>query len=429
MVTTDKRKGGFRMSPKYDKLVYTRRLIGVILVIDILGEVLRRLLAITFAFWRQWKPLPQEPKRILVLRTEQIGDLVLSLPSFQALRKRFPDAYIAVLVQPVTASLLKFNPHVNEIIACKLPWYERRSHPARIKHPVKRVFASIAYHWRCLTTAISLGRQLSRYQFDVAVDLGGHIYSLLLMVMTKTPVRIGSPISGGKFLLTHWVLPEDRKHEVERCLDIVGLLGAQTSEPQLSLSWAPEDEVFVNEKLLEAGIQNERLLVAIHPFSVAPSKNWNVKAWAKVADWLVQQAKATVIFIGSAEDREKVDAIRQQMQKNAFNLCGQFSLLQLAALLGRCDLVIGVDSAPAHIAAAVGTPVISVWSSAYLPEKWAPRSPQIWVIRKQVPCADCRLEVCPKPVSCMDMITPEEVIAAAKEMLQEITATRRKSQQ
>lgn len=414
------------MSPRYDKLVYTRRLARIILPIDILGEVLRRLLAIPFAFWRQWKPLPQEPKRILVLRTEQIGDLVLSLPSFQALRKRFPDAYIAVLVQPVTAPLLKFNPHINEIIACKLPWSERKSHPTRVKHPVKRVFASIAYHWRCLTTAISLGRRLSRYQFDVAIDLGDHIYSLLLTAMTKAPVRIGSPITGGRFLLTHWVFPEDKKHEVERCLDIIGLLGVQTEKPQLSLSWAPEDEIFVNEKLLQMGIQNEGLLVAIHPFSVEPSRNWNVKAWAKVADWLAQQTKATVIFLGSAEDKEKVETIQRQMQGNAFNLCGQFSLLQLAALLSRCDLMIGVNSAPAHIAAAVGTPVISVWSSAYLPEKWAPHSPQISVIHKQVPCADCRLEVCPKPVSCMDMITPEEVISAAEQKLREIAATKHK---
>ncbi len=108
------------------------------------------------------------------------------------------------------------------------------------------------------------------------------------------------------------------------------------------------------------------------------------------------------------------------MRYQPLNLCGELSLLQLAALLKRCDLMIGVNSAPAHIAAAVGTPVVSVWSSAYLPEKWAPYTQNLCVVRKQVPCADCRLLKCPLPVSCMDMITPEEVITAVEKMLERI---------
>jgi len=401
---------------RYDKLVYTRRLIYAIAVIDTVGEVVRRFLSVFSPLWRQQVPIPV-PKRILLLRTEQIGDLVLATPAIKAVRESFPYAHIAVLAQSRTASLLKFNPDVNEIISCTLPWYERERHPIGIASPIKRVAATIQYHWRCLKAVFQLAHQLRRKQFDVAIDFGGHIYSLMVMATARIPVRIGDPRAGGKFLLTHPVTTDDKKHEVERCLDIVGILGVKTPKPQLTLNWSPKDEEHVTKLWTHLGLDENRPVIAIHPFSFEPSRCWRLENWAIVSDALVDRFRAQVLFIGSAADQTAVSNIQSKMRNQSISLCGKLSLLQLAALLKRCDLMIGVNSAPAHIAAAVGTPVVSVWSSAYLPEKWAPYTPNLRIVRKQVPCADCRLVKCPLPISCMDMITPEEVIAAVEGML------------
>jgi heptosyltransferase-2 len=403
---------------RYDKLVYTRRLIYAIIVIDAVGEVVRRFLAIFSPLWRQQFPV-LVPKRILLLRTEYIGDLVLATPAFKAVRESFPHAHIAVLVQSRTAPLLKFNPDVNEVISCTLPWYEREKHPARIANPFKRAVATIQYHWHCIKTVFWLAHQLRERRFDVAIDLGRHIYTLILMAAAGIPVRIGDPRAGGKFLLTHPVTPDDKKHEVERCLDIVSVLGVNTQKPCLTLNWSPADEEHVIKLWTHLGLDENRPVIAIHPFSVEPSRCWRPENWAIVADALVDLFGARILFIGSTTDQMAVSDIQQKMRNQSINLCGELSLLQLAALLKRCDLMIGVNSGPAHIAAAVGIPVVSIWSSAYLPEKWAPYTPKLRLVRKQVPCADCRLIKCPLPVSCMDMITPEEVIAAVEEMLRE----------
>jgi len=401
---------------RYDKLVYTRRLIYAIVVIDAVGEVIRRFLAVFSPLWRQRFPIPV-PKRILLLRTEQIGDLVLTTPTFKAVREGFPHAHIAVLVQSRTAPLLKFNRDINEVISCTLPWYEREKHPIRITNPLRRAMAAIRYHWHCIKTVLQLAHQLREKRFDVAVDFGGHIYTLMVMAAARIPVRIGDPRAGGKFLLTHPVTPDDKKHEVERCLEIVSILGVNTLKPQLILNWSHEDEGHVAKLWTRLGLDENRPVIAIHPFSVEPSRCWRPENWAVVADTLVDHFGARVLFIGSAADQVAVSDIQRKMRNQSISLCGELSLLQLAALLRRCDLMIGVNSAPAHIAAAVGIPVVSVWSSAYLPEKWAPYTPKLRVVRKQVPCADCRLIKCPLPISCMDMITPDEVIAAVEEML------------
>ncbi len=413
-------------SPKrYDKLVYTRGLARTLWLVDTVGETLRRVLALLSPFWRQGQHIP-EPARILVVRTEQIGDMILTTPALRALRARFPTAHIALLAQKVVAPVLQCNPDINEVIAVSIPWAERQMHPGKIPNPLKRRVAMLQYHWRCLKSAWHLGKALQQRRFDVAVDLGGHIYNLLVMALAKVPVRIGSPTAGGRFLLTHSIFPRDDLHEIDRCLAIVSLLGAKVQETIPSIAWTAADERTVDELLQQHNINAaEDLLVAIHPFSVEPSRSWSVHKWAKVADALVRHFNAKVLFIGSASEREKVAAIQAQMTEQAINLCGALSLLQVAALFKRCALMIGVNSAPAHLAAAVDTPLVSVWSAAYLQKKWAPRARCLHIVHKEVPCADCRLTVCPKPVSCMDLITPEEVIAAADTMLQRLCTERR----
>lgn len=405
------------MKTKYDKLVYTRRLVIAIVLIDTVGEIIRCFLALFSPLWRQWCPIPC-PERILLLRTEQIGDLVLTTPAFKVLRENFPNAYIAVLVQSRTAPLLRFNPDINEVIPCSFPWYEREKHPVRISNLIRRVMASIKYHYCCLKTILRLSHQLKQKHFDVAIDFGGHIYTLLLMALARIPVRIGDPRAGGKFLLTHWVTPDDKKHEVERCLEIIHILGINVSKnPPLTLNWSQEDEEYTAKLWDHLGLNKGRPVIVIHPISVEPARCWRLENWAIVADTLISRLGAQVIFIGSEADQASVISIQSLMRHQSLNLCGRVSLLQLAALLKRCDLMIGVNSAPAHIAAAVGTPIVSIWSSAYLPEKWAPYTPHLHLIQKQVPCADCRHIKCPLPVSCMDLITPEEVINAVEEML------------
>jgi len=131
---------------------------------------------------------------------------------------------------------------------------------------------------------------------------------------------------------------------------------------------------------------------------------------------LIQECKVKIALNGVPSERLEIESIKSQMKHKVIDLCGQLTIPELVALLKRCDLLLTVNSSPMHIASALGTPMIVI-QSAWNVTRYRPYGDNHVLIVKNVPCIDCGLNICPKPISCMDMITPEEVITTAKEML------------
>ena len=365
---------------------------------------------------KNYPPLAQHkkyPRRILVIRLDLIGDLVLSMTLVRALKQTYPDAAIDLLALPTSAKVVMGDPDLNEIITYDPNVWRR---PKALIHPK---------NWR---NAYRVLRYLHAREYDIAVSVFGR-WAGVLATLSGTKRRVGFGHESYPGLMTdnvrghHW-RSGDHKHEVDYCLELAKAAGAITSTtdriPHLFIDTQAEQQL---EQLLEReGIVPDKPVIACHISSNnGQSKRWPVPFWALLIDKLNREQNAQVILTGAPNDMPLIECVTRQMQEHAFNLAGKTSLAQLVALLKRANLVISGDSGPMHIAAAVGTPLIAIHGPTD-PALSGPVSPTATVLRSGIwcsPCynakdtADCRYFT----TQCMKNILPSQVYKIAQEKL------------
>jgi heptosyltransferase II len=200
---------------------------------------------------------------------------------------------------------------------------------------------------------------------------------------------------------------------VECNLSIAALLDADTSSSSVECYFDEVDERDVHSLI---GESITRPLIAVHPSSNWQSKTWYAERWALVADTLMTNHGATVIFVGTEAERAYIDSIRSAMTAATLCVAGKTTLSQLAALLSQCDLFIGTDSGPRHIAAGAGIPQVTVMSSQDRPERWDFRRQQETVLRTDPTCSPCFQSYCAHR-RCMSEIGVAQVLTASDQLL------------
>ncbi len=366
---------------------------------------------------RHMPPLsPQtfHPRRILVIRLDLIGDLVLSLTVVRSLKRTYPDAEIDLLAVPASGSIVLHDPDLHEVIGYDPNIWRRPRALLRWKN------------WR---EAWKLLKRLRSRHYDLAISVFGP-WAALLAVLSAAPRRLGFGREGYFGFMTdsvpgrHW--HGDRKHEVDYCLELAQAAGATvTPEDRVPhLYVEPKAQQAVEQLLSEAGVQEceDRPLIACHVSSNnGQSKRWPLPYWATLLDKLIRQQHARVVLTGTTADLPLIAEITRRMSEQPINLAGKTSLPQLAALLQRADLMITGDSGPMHIAAAVGTPLIAIHGPTD-PAQSGPISPKATILRSPIwcsPCyratntADCRFYT----TQCMKNVTPAQVFAVVQEKL------------
>ncbi|GER89119.1 ADP-heptose--LPS heptosyltransferase [Dictyobacter vulcani] len=360
------------------------------------------------------RPETFHPRRILVIRLDLIGDLVLSLPVVRLLQRTYPDAEIDVLALPSSARVITSDPDIHTLFTYDPNIWRR---PKGLLNP---------RNWR---DARLLRQCLQARNYDLAISIFGP-WAALLSVFSGARRRVGFGKEGYPGLLTdsvagqHWD-PRDHIHEVDYCLRLAEAAGANIQAedrvPTLTVSQTAQQEV---ETLLQQeGVVADKPLIACHVSSNnGQSKRWPIPYWARLIDQLIRNDSATVVFTGAPDDKELIAAITARMQEQAINLAGKTSLGQLAALLQRADLVITGDSGPMHIACAVGTAVIAIHGPTD-PALSGPVSPRATILRDDIwcsPCykakgapADCRFFT----TQCMKNITPQHVFNTVETVL------------
>ncbi len=400
-------------------VVYTSKKIllsGVYIGASTLGILLR-----FGRIGKQEVPLtPQtfHPSRILVLRMDLIGDLVLSLPVVHLLKQTYPEAEIDLLALPSSAKVIEHDPDIAHIITYDPNIWRRPKALLR------------GTNWR---EARALRRRLRDCDYDLAVSVFGP-WAAILAVVSGAKRRVGFGRESYPGFMTdsvpggHWVTG-DHLHEVDYGLKLAQAAGARP-EPNdriPTLSVTPQTSLEAEQLLQQAGVQLDKPIIACHVSSNnGQSKRWPIPYWARVIDQLVGQDGVNVILTGAPGDLPLIAAIQQRAHEQPVNLAGQTSLAQLAAILQRADLVITGDSGPMHIAAAVGTPLIAIHGPTD-PAMSGPVSPLATVLRSDIwcsPCytakggpADCRFFT----TQCMKDITPEQVLTVIREKLQRDT--------
>jgi len=365
------------------------------LLIDIVGY---SFIGLT-RFFRKGKDL-DNPERILVIRLDHIGDVLLSTPSLRALRKLYPKAQISCLVGSWAKEVLKRNPNVDEVTTFNPPWLQRGNS--------KRTSSLKLFRF-----ALSLRKR----NFDLSIDFRPDIRNLFFDYLIGAKRRVGYGFKGGGFFLTDVVPYRDEKHILERNADVLRVLGIDNFAFNLEIHFSNDDEIYVQKLLENYDIHEGDLVIGLNPGAGYSVRNWTNEGFARLADELTKKYGAKIIIIGTNDAQALVGEIISLMRTTPVNITGKTHLKQLIALIARLNLLITVDSAPRHIANAIGTPVITLRHGVDSQKLWSSYSNNDHVIALDLSCSPCGEEICPKGTrDCMTLITPEEVLRVAKKV-------------
>lgn len=340
-------------------------------------------------------------RRILVVRLDRIGDVVLTTPVVQRLREAYPTAFIAMMVRPACRELLEGNPSLNEVIC-----YDKDG---------------LEGGW---LRTIRFARALRRSQFDTALVVHPTRRSHWIVWLAGIPRRIGYDRKDG-WLLTHR-LPhrkqEGAMHEAAYAMELLSALGLESSGPlRPYVPLSPQHQEHVGRLLASSGARERDVWVAIHPSASCISKRWMAERFGHVADALMDRHGARIVLVaGQGMDARYTEAVEQAMRHRPVNLAGRLSVGELACLLARCRLLISNDSGPVHIAAAVGTPVVDIFGRnqrGLSPARWGPLGEGHVVLHKEVGCRVCLAHNCDIRFKCLTELTVDEVCQAAASIL------------
>lgn len=348
----------------------------------------------------------QQARRILCIRLDTIGDVLMTTPAIRALKEARPGRFITLLTSTpgrVAASLI---PEVDDVIVYDPPWM-KATQPRRDS-----------------SCDVDMIDRLRRQNFDAAVIFT--VYSqnplpaALLCYLADIPLRLAHCHENPYQLLSHWVPdPEPAhgiRHEVRRQLDLAATVGARTDDERLSLRYSAAARRRVAAALDDFGVAAGQPWMVLHAGASAASRRYPAESFAMAARELVRDAGCQIVFTGSAEERPLVEDIRAAMQAPSRSLAGSLDLEELAALLAEAPLLISNNTGPVHVAAAVGTPVVVLY--ALTNPQHTPWGVACRVLSHDVPCKYCYKSVCPEGHhDCLRQISADAVVSAARELL------------
>ncbi len=304
--------------------------------------------------------LTSKHKRILIVRTDRIGDVVLATPLIRAVRQTFPSAYIAVMVRPDTAAVLKQNPSINEIILDD-PGNAHRGRDG---------------FWRQVT-------ELRKRRFDTALLLLPTERAAWMLFWAGIRTRIGVGHKLYEFLTLMRTVSRHRyiplRHEADYCLDLGRAIGIDSKDLSTEIFLTPEERTHASNVLKALGVDPTKTLIGINPGSGHSSPNWTVENYRSFAIELLRLYDATVIISGT--ERELVDAFHSLENRNIIRL-PELPLRQFIGVVSLYNFFFSASTGPMHIAAALKVPTLSLFCPlpACSPQLWGPRGNMAQII-------------------------------------------------
>jgi heptosyltransferase II len=343
-------------------------------------------------------------KNILVVQTAFIGDVILTLPLVQVCKKLFPNAIIDVVVTPAAKELCSNHPDIHETIE-----FDKRGTD------------------RGVGGLVRLSRLLRSRHYDLAVVPHRSLRSAVLAFLSRIPARIGFDRSSGRVLLTKTVQYSQDAHEIDRNLSLLKPVSDGVVPRELPRLYPSEsDKKKVDRLLVELEVARPDKLVAIAPGTIWNTKRWLKERFSSLAVNLDEAGLETVL-IGGRDDQLLCDEVRiLSGSSHVYNTAGMLSLLQSVELIRRCNVLICNDSAPVHMAAAAGTPVVAVFGATVPAFGFGPSGPlDVVVERAGLKCRPCAIhggERCPiKTFDCMNDISCEQVFQKVLDVLSKST--------
>ncbi len=379
-------------------------------------------------------------KKILVIKFRHIGDVLLTIPTIRALKETFSDASVSVLVNSGTEDVLSYNPVIDELIV-----FDRTIKKLSM---LKRFLKEIHFV-----------RDIKAKGFDMTVDLTGGDRAAILSFLSGARYRLAADFSrkgfiGKKYLYTHLANIDRQKHMVLQNLDVVKQFSISTENLNVDFFIPDEARMFIRRIFEENNLSKSNnpppppftkggagRIVHVHPTSRWLFKCWQDEYMAEIIGWLI--VKGLKVVVTSAPDKREIEKAKRILSlvgdspsrsigmglsplpssrimhyaSRILDLCGKTTIKELAAISEASDLFIGVDSAPMHIAAAVGTPVIALFGPTG--KEWIPYGEGNTVVSKDMPCKPCKKGMCEGIGlrDCMTAINPDDVKEAVSKIL------------
>ncbi|MGL4568042.1 MAG: glycosyltransferase family 9 protein, partial [Fusobacteriaceae bacterium] len=246
--------------------------------------------------------------RILIIHTAFIGDIVLSTPILKKLKEKYPESEITYLTTPAGAAILRNNPNISEIIS-----YDKRG-----------THSGIMGVW-------NLGKRLRQMNFNLVISLHRYLRSSVLAWLTRSPERIGYETATGAWLFTKKVVYDEKKHEVERILSFVE---GEKRDREYEIELYPREEEKIKIDTVLKGYEDKKI-IAVAPGSKWFTKKWPLEYFNSLLEKLENREDIGVVVIGGKEE----ELLNVKKTKNMVDLRGKTTLLQLAELLKRSEIV------------------------------------------------------------------------------------------
>lgn len=348
--------------------------------------------------------------RILIMRLDNIGDIVMLSPALRALRKHIPQAHLTLMASPAGSQVAPLLPWVDEVVTWRAMWQDISDSG---ETDAGREF--------------NLVRQLRERRYDAALIFTSFSQSphppAYACYLAEIPVRVGQSKEFGGRVLSHAAQPPlDAGHQVDRNLALLESINVPLDGRQMELALPKAVRKAAKRLLVEAGVDPKAPFILLAPGASCSARRYPPARYAEVAHMLADQSGWPVVVAGSRRERKTLAPVLDIADgKTVISLVGQSSVPELAALVARASLVLANNSAALHIADAFRRPVVVTYSGTEYESQWRPRYSAMRLLRKPTACSPCYRFECPFQLECLEF-TPSEVTRSALDLLQEVVS-------
>lgn len=355
---------------------------------------------------------PPAARRILIVRLSAHGDVMHTLPLLAALKRQYPDAFVGWLVEAAAAPLLENHPLIDRLhVSHRKRWLSWLTKPAQ---------------WPSLWQEVgALVRDIQAEGYQLSFDVQGLFKSAIWPWLAQIPLRYGFKATRESADLLYnrhlpaMIIRDAHTPAVQRYLDFARAIGCEVGALEFVLPPVPSQAATKVQDLLVARSLPHRPVVVLAPFTRWLSKHWPLEHWAQLLPLLLR-LDVSVILLGAPNDAPRAATILGEHADSpqVLNWVGKTDWPDLYALFPQVQLLIGLDSAPLHIADAVGVPKIIGLYGPTAPGRTGPVGGQHPILTTQLDCQPCFERDCPlKTLACMTQLTPQQVLEQARDIL------------
>jgi len=345
-------------------------------------------------------------KAIAIIRLSALGDIIHAFPVANILRRQYPASRISWIVDARYQQILEGYRDINEIIPINAQGWRKGTKKARpLFSDIKNLLSTLPEH-----------------QFSLSLDLQGLIKSGVFSFMTRAEKKVGfvrahcrEPLNAF-FNNTHVAPREEDTHIIDKNLRFLEELGINTEDWEWQIPVKQHHEERTKNFLAQLRTGTSALLVGINPGAGWETKRWGGKRYALLADRLIEQLRATIIWTWGPGEKALVEQIQQQMKARSY-LAPPTRVLELAALIRQLDLFVAGDTGPLHLAVALGIPTVSIFGPTD-PKRNGPYGPGHRVLYNELDCSGCHKRSC-NNFHCLDQISPDIVFEACQQQLKD----------